>query len=183
MKILEHLSAMAIITIIMGLIYGSVQQTYRSNANDPQVQIAHDLRDHVQKGKALAFDDTIDLEKSLSVFREAYDENGLPLQSTGFLNGKMPQLPKGVFEYAKANGEHWVTWQPQSNVRMAMGIVHIANGPFAYLAVGRSLKEVEERVSQLTDMVFVAWILCIAVTAVNWLVTYYNYRKKNYTIA
>jgi len=45
------------------------------------------------------------------------NENGNPIQSTGFLNGKMPQLLKGVFEFAKANGEDWVTWQPQRNVR------------------------------------------------------------------
>src|SRR4029078_4443292 len=145
MKTIQHFSAMAIITIIMGLIYASVQQTYRSNANDPQIQIAHDLRDHLQKGKPLVFDDTIELEKSLSVFKEAYDQNGDPIQSTGFLNGKMPRLPKGVFKYAKANGEHWVTWQPQHKVRMAMGIVRIHAEPIAYLAVGRSLREVEER--------------------------------------
>ena len=48
MKFIQHLSAIAIITIIMGLIYASVQQTYRSNADDPQIQIAHDLRDHLQ---------------------------------------------------------------------------------------------------------------------------------------
>ena len=181
MKTIQHLSAMAIITIIMGLIYASVQQTYRSNANDPQVQIAHDLKTHLQKGKSLVFNETIELEKSLSVFTEAYDQNGNPLQSTGFLNGKMPHLPKGVFDYASANGEHWVTWQPQRNVRMAMGIVSVHAGPVAYLAVGRSLSEVEERVSRLTNMVFVGWILCMAVVLINWLVTYYSYRKENLT--
>jgi hypothetical protein len=179
MKTIQHLSAMAIITIIMGLIYASVQQTYRSNANDPQVQIAHDLRAHLQNGKPLLFNDTIELERSLSVFTEVYDQNGDPIQSTGFLNGKMPQLPKGVFEYASANGEHWVTWQPQRNVRMAMGIVRVHAGPIAYLAVGRSLREVEERVSRLTNMVFIGWLLCISVVLVNWLVTYYCYKKKN----
>jgi hypothetical protein len=177
MKIIQHLSAMAIITIIMGLIYASVQQTYRSNANDPQIQIAHDLRDYLQKGKPLAFDDTVDLERTLSVFKEAYDENKNPIQSTGFLNGRMPQIPKDVFEHAKANGEHWVTWQPQRNVRIALGIVSVNAGPIAYLAVGRSLREVEERVSRLITMVFIGWLLCMSVVLINWLVTYYNYKK------
>lgn len=178
MKIIQHLSAIAIITIITGLIYVSVQQTYRSNANDPQIQIAHDLRDHLQNGKNLVLDDTIDLEKSLSVFKATYDENGNLIQSTGFLNSKMPQLPKGVFESAKANGEDWITWQPQRNVRLAIGVVHVNAMPVAYIAVGRSLREVEERVSRLTQMVFIAWLLCISVVLINWLVTYYNYRKK-----
>lgn len=178
MKIIQHLSAIAIITIIIGLIYTSVQQTYRTNANDPQMQIANDLKGQLQKGKAIAFDDTVDLERSLAVFKEVCDDNGNPLQSTGFLNGKMPQLPKGVFENAKANGENWVTWQPERNVRMAMGIVHVNAAPIAYLAVGRSLWKVEERVSKLTSMVVIAWVLCICVVLVNWLVTYYNYKKR-----
>jgi hypothetical protein len=95
MKIIQHLSAIAIITIIMGLIYASVQQTYRSNADDPQAQIAYDMRDHLQKGKSLVFDHTVELGKSLSVFKETYDANGNAIQSTGFLNGRMPQLPEG----------------------------------------------------------------------------------------
>jgi hypothetical protein len=178
MKIIQHLSAIAIITIIMGLIYASVQQTYRSNADDPQAQIAYDMRDKLQKGKSLVFDDTIELGKSLSVFKESYDENGNAIQSTGFLNGRIPQLPKGVFELAKANGEHWITWQPQRGVRLATGIVRVNTAPVAYLVVGRSLKEVEERVSKLTSIVFVAWIFCLAIVLFNWLVTYYNFRKE-----
>lgn len=178
MKIYQHLSVMVIITIVMALIYASVQQTYRSNANDPQVQLAHDLRDRLQKGESLAFDDTVDLGSSLSIFKETYDRDGSPLQSTAFINGRIPRLPKGVFEYARANGEHWVTWQPQSGVRMATGIVRVDAAPVAYLAVGRSLKEVEERISNLTKMVFIGWILCIAVVLINWLVTYYHYQRK-----
>jgi len=180
MKIIPHLSAMAIITIIMGLIYVSVQQFYRSNANDPQVRIAYELRDHLRNGKPLSFTDTIELERSLSIFAEAYDENGDPMRSTGFLNGRMPQLPKDVFQYAKTNGEHWITWQPKQNIRMAIGIVRVQAGPIAYLAVGRSLKEVEARLSRLTNMLFVGWTLCIAIVLVNWLVIYYNCRKENW---
>lgn len=178
MRIIQHLSAIAIITIIMGLIFSSIQQTYRSNANDPQMQIAYDLRDHLQKGKTLAFDDTVDLEKSLAVFKELYDNNGNPLQSTGFLNGKMPQLPKGVFENAKANGGNWITWQPQRDVRMAMGIARVNAAPIAYVAVGRSLREVDARVSKLTTMVVIAWVLCVCVVLANGLLTYYNYKKR-----
>lgn len=177
MKIIQHFSAITIITIITGLIYASTQQNYRSNANDPQIQIAHELRDRLQKKQPLVFDDTIELEKSLSVFKETYDENGSPVQSTGFLNGKMPELPRGVFESAKKNGEDWITWQPQRNVRMALGVIRVNAMPVAYVAVGRSLREVEERVSRLTQMVFIAWILSVSVVLINWLITYYNHRN------
>jgi hypothetical protein len=179
MKIVQHLSAMVIVTIIMGLIYGSVQQTYRSNANDPQMQVAYDLRDHLERGQSLLFDDTVDLERSLSLFKETYDENGRPIQSTGFLNGRTPQLPKGVFGYANNKGEHWLTWQPKPGVRLATGIIRVHAAPVAYLVIGRSLREAEERVSGLIKMVFTAWLLCISVICVNWLVTYYQHRKNS----
>ena len=178
MKTVQHLSAMAIITFILVLVYTNVRQTYRSNANDPQVQIAHELKAQLQKGRPLAFDDSIELENSLSVFKGAYDKNGNPLQSTGFINGKVPRLPKNVFEYAKANGEHWITWQPQRNIRMATGIVRVNAEPIAYLAVGRSLREVEERSSRITKTIFMGWILCICVVLINWLITFYQINRK-----
>ena len=51
MKIFQPLSAVLVITIIMGLIYASVIQTYRSNTSDPQIQIVHDIKDRLQRDK------------------------------------------------------------------------------------------------------------------------------------
>jgi hypothetical protein len=178
MKITQHISAIVIVTMIIALIYAGVQQSYRTGADDPQVQMAHDLGDDLKIGRAIAFDDSIDLEKSMSVFTETYDEQGKPIQSSGFIKGKIPQLPSGVFDVARNLGEHRVTWQPQRKLRMAMCIVHVEAGPVAYLAVGRSLKEVEQRVSRFNTMVVIAWILCICVVLANWLVAYYHSRKK-----
>lgn len=178
MKSLQHFSTMILLTVIMCLVYAGIQQNYRSNANDPQIQIAHELRDRLQQGKPLIFDDTVTLERSLSVFKESFDAKGNPVQSTGFIYGRMPQLPKGVFEYAKAYGENRITWQPRGGIRMAAVIVAVNASPMAYLAVGRSLKEVEERISGLARMVFISWLLCISVVLINWLVTYYNHKKQ-----
>jgi hypothetical protein len=180
MKIIQHLSTIAIITVIVVLIYASVQQTYRSNANDPQIQVLHDLKDHLQKGKPVEsmFLDTIDLETSLSMFVETYDAGGKPIQSNGYLNGQLPQLPAGVMDNAKNLGENWVTWQPQKDVRMAMGITKVSAGPVSYVAVGRSLRETEDRVARLSQMLFAGWILTIAIALINWLVDYYQFRKK-----
>jgi len=179
MKTSPHLTAIAIITIIIGLIYCAVQQNYRSSANDPQVQIARELQGHLQKGNPLPFGDSVEMETSLSVFQQTYDKNANPLLSTGYLNGKVPRLPKGVFEYAKTNGEHWITWQPQENVRMATGIVRVNVGPVGYLVIGRSLNDVEKRRASMTKMIFMGWILCICVVLVNWLVTFYHYNRKD----
>jgi len=180
MKFLQHFSALVIITIIMALIYASVQQTYRANANDPQAQIIYDLRNDLQEGRPLpeVFSDSVDLEKSLAVFVEAYDANGNPIRSSGYLNGKFPQLPKGVFEYARRNGDHWVTWQPQRNVRMAVGIAKVNSNPVNYIVAGRSLHEVEERESGLSTMIFIAWILCCVVVLVNLFVHIIQMKKE-----
>src|SRR5450432_2619430 len=114
-----------IITIIFGVLYATVQQNYRSSADDPQIQMACEINLKLHEGKAINsfFADSISIAQSLSPFVVLYDANGKPLRSSGYLNGKMPELPRGVFDFAKANGEHNVTWQPQSGVRMAMVIV------------------------------------------------------------
>jgi hypothetical protein len=181
MKTLQHLGAIAIITIIMGLIYASVQQSYRTAANDPQVELARELKERLQKGESLQnkFSDTFDLASTLSVFVETYDAAGHPTQSNALLGGRLPQLPMGLLAHAKEAGEHWVTWQPRRGIRMAMGILAINTaGPVAYLAVGRSLRLTEERVSNLSFMVIVAWVLCAAVVLFHWLVA--TYYRKNY---
>ncbi len=46
-SVTTYFAAVIIITAIMGLIYVSVQQTYRTGANDPQLQIARDISNHL----------------------------------------------------------------------------------------------------------------------------------------
>src|SRR5215831_18440627 len=95
-NLLSHLTAVIIVTIVCGLIYATVQQSHRSAANDPQLQIAMDLKNAVENNQSLAkwmTDDTIEISQSLSVFKTLYDKNGEAVQSTGYLNGGLPQLP------------------------------------------------------------------------------------------
>src|SRR4051812_29546728 len=103
MKIWQHLAAIAIITIFSAIIYMCVQQSYRSNANDPQIQLANDLKTKAEKGQLPEdiFADTIELSHSLNVFVETFDEEGRPLRSNGLLDGKLPRLPQGVIDHAK----------------------------------------------------------------------------------
>ncbi|HEV7622155.1 MAG TPA: hypothetical protein VGO09_10490 [Flavisolibacter sp.] len=181
MNNIQHICALAIITIIMGLIYVSVQQVYRTTANDPQIQIAHDIVSRMNEGKSVEkyfAVDTIDLQNSGSVFLEMYNEEGKPLRSTGLLKGELPQLPAGVINFAKVKGEDWVTWQPAKDVRMAMVLVRTAAAPFFIIAVGRSLAEVENRVSRLTTVIFICWILCIIILLASWITQYYSIRSK-----
>jgi len=170
-----------IITIIFGVVYATVQQNYRSGADDPQIQIACDINLKLHEGKAINsfFADSVSIAQSLSPFVVLYDANGKPQCSSGYLNGKMPELPRGVFDFAKANGEHNVTWQPQRGVRMAMVIVTSNSSPVGFVAAGRSLQEVEIREHNLITMIFIGWILCIALILFHAVLQFYNKTKNN----
>ncbi|HEX5155349.1 MAG TPA: hypothetical protein VFW07_28100 [Parafilimonas sp.] len=179
LSIVTHLSAAIIITVVMLLIYACAQQSYHSTANDPQLQIARDLSDdlsNVKSGKQFLDADTIDIAKSLAVFTALFDAAGKPIQSTGLLDGKLPLPPEGIFEFAGANMENVLTWQPRPGVRMAMVFEKIKEPGQGFVAAGRSLKEVEIREGNLVKMIGLAWAACLGVLLVNLSVQLY-YRK------
>jgi len=118
--------------------------------------------DHFMSG------DTIEISKSLAIFKVLYDANGQPLQATGLLDGGLPKMPKGVFDFAKSHGENVLSWQPRKEVRMAMVIKSVQSSGVAFVAVGRSLEEIEKREANLVNMIFMGWILCLAVLLFHW---------------
>jgi hypothetical protein len=179
---LDFLFVVTIITIVFGVVYASVQQCYRSGADDPQIQLVRDINLKLHEGKSIErfFDDSINIAQSLSPFVVLYNANGKPLRSSGYLNGKMPELPAGVFDFARANNEHDVTWQPQVGVRMAMAILYSNSSQVGFIAAGRSLQEVEIREHNLVTMIIIGWIMCIAVILFHAVLQFYkikNYKK------
>jgi sensor histidine kinase regulating citrate/malate metabolism len=177
---LNYSTAMLIVTIITGILFIAVQQNYRTNANDPQVQMANDIATKIKTGKSMAnfFADSVDLESSLSPFVVLYDDHAQPLQSSGSLDGKMPRLPAGVFEYVKKRGEERVTWQPRPGIRMAMVILRSNFSPVGYIAVGRSLNEIEIREAGLRNLAMLSWVIIIGILLVSGLIHYNLYRKR-----
>lgn len=178
--IITHLAAAIIITGILLLIYASVQQVYRSSANDPQIQLARQASADMCAGKSInkyfSFD-TISLTQSLATFIELFDKNGQPLKSTGLLNGSLPQLPAGIFEFTKQNKEDILTWQPQPGVRMAMVCELIEPPCEGYIAVGRSLKETEIRAANLVKIISITWIACMLVLLTHSIIYAYCLKK------
>ena len=171
-----------IITIIFLIIYAVVQQTYRTGANDPQMQMAQEINSKLEQNRSIEkfFADTIDIAQSLSVFNVLYDYAGKPIRSSGYLNNKMPELPQGVLEFAKKNTEHDVTWQPEPGVRMAMVIVSSNSAPVSFVASGRSLQEVEMRVHDLITIIFFGWMICVALVLLQAAFNFHNGRKTNF---
>jgi hypothetical protein len=177
----SHFTVLIIVSVLCGLIYATVQQVHRAAANDPQIQIATDMRNAIENNHSLSKwmnDDSIDIAKSLSVFKTMFAKNGSPVQSTGLLEQQAPRLPHGVLDFTDVHGENLVTWQPQSGVRVAMVVEAVHSPQIAYVAVGRSLKEVEKRESILTTMVFVAWLVCIGIICLHFLLTYLNQKNQ-----
>jgi hypothetical protein len=176
MRILSTLSRIAIITVVLLFMYASVQQNYRSLANDPQLQIARDISLRLKEGKSIEHifpADSIDIAKSLGVFAVLYDNNERPLRSSALLDGKIPQLPKGVFDFTKSHGEDVITWQPRSGVRMAMVVVLVQSPATGFVAVGRSLNEVEIRESNLVQMVLLCWLIGMGIIVATELIQYW----------
>ena len=180
-SLLDYFFLIAIITIIFGVMYVTVQQSYRSGADDPQIQLARDISSRLIEGESVdkVFTDSINIAQSLSPFLVLYDANEKPIRSSGYLNGRMPEMPPGVFDVAKINSEHNVTWQPQKGLRLAMVIVKTNSSPVGFVAAGRLLQEVEIRVHNLVTMIVIGWILCVGLILLYGVVEYYKHRINN----
>ena len=161
------------VTLLCGLFYAVVQQNYRQTLNDPQVQIAEDVALLLRSGAKptdLAPQQQIDIAASLSPWFAIYDANGVPVVSSGLLNGAMPQPPQGVFaEVLTRSRENRLSWQPQADVRQAIVVVETNDG---FVVAGRNMRETERRISQVGIMVALGWAATLCATLIAaWLVT------------
>jgi hypothetical protein len=169
-NILKSWLPLVIITTgLCGLVYLTTQQVLRMNANDPQIQMAGDTAAALETGVSpagLLPDQQVDIATSLSPFLVIYNDQGIPQVSTGLLHGELPELPAGVFQYVKKNGEDRITWQPEPGVRVAAVVVRYAGEQSGYVMAGRSLREVEKRVDQLGTIATIAWMVIQVVSLV-----------------
>jgi hypothetical protein len=157
----QFISLSMVLTLACGICYVAVQQSLRQSANDPQIQMAEDTAAALARGEALeAFGESgkkIDMARSLSPFLIIFDDNGQPVVSTVQLNGQTPAPPAGVLAYAKTHGENRVTWQPRPGVRNATVIIHYAGQKSGFVLAGRSLREVQARISAIGRLIAAGW--------------------------
>lgn len=151
-----------IITALSGLIYLTGQQILRLGANDPQIQISEDIAGRL--GQSATFppfpsSNAIDIAKSLNTFIMILDDQGKQIYSSASLDGKLPSVPSGVFDYARSHNQSRITWQPKPNVRSAIVITKFGDKSKGFALVGRSLREVEEREEDLAKVVGLGWIV------------------------
>jgi hypothetical protein len=155
------------VTLLCGLVYAAVQQTYRQGANDPQLQMASDAAAALGAGQpasAVVPAAKVQMASSLAPYLIIFDDAGRVLASSVELNGAVPVPPVGVLEAARGRGENRVTWQPAPAVRSAAVVVRYGGVQPGFVLAGRSLREVEARVDELTLTVGLAWAITLAAT-------------------
>jgi hypothetical protein len=138
------------------LVYLSVQQSWRHAANDPQVQMAGDIRDTLNRDRvppeAVLPSRQIDIADSLSPFVSVLDDAGNVVATSGRLRGQARTVPAGVLDHARVSGEERVTWQPEPGVRVAAVVMPVAGALRGFVVVGRSLRESEARTRQFGQL-------------------------------
>lgn len=166
----------AIVTVLCGTMYFSIQHVYRSNADDPQVEAASEITQFINQGAPLEaiVDDTrnTDMENSLSTFVMIFDSEKQLVGASASLNGETPTPPIELFEQAKQRGgEYRITWEPKENVRIA-SVIKVAENDAGYVLVGRNLKEVEARFAKVTNVIGIGWIGLLLLSGIlTWLFT------------
>lgn len=161
------------VTLTAFLVYGTVQHSFRSSANDPQIQITEDLASKLADGAdpsaLLAGEEHVDISKSLATFTVIFDDKGDAITSTGNLHGKnIPSPPSGVLDYAREHGQNRITWQPEQKIRQAIVVTYFdgGEGRSGYVLAGRSLREIELREKNMVFQIFMWWGIALIVTII-----------------
>lgn len=153
----------AVLTILFGTAYGIGQQILRLSANDPQIQLAHEVAMQLDQGTQV--EDVVgaykvNLSQSLASFVIIYDKSGTAVAGTGYLDGVRPQVPIGVLKAADTKSDNRVTWQPKDDVRIAS--VTVAAKHY-YVLAGRSLREVEAREQKIFYIALSGWVASLLI--------------------
>jgi hypothetical protein len=169
-KSLPWLAVLAIIILVFGTIYTVVQQSQRMDANYPQIQIAEDTAAALNQGvKPNTFvQDKVNINASLAPFVIVYNKYGHLVTGSGYLNGKVPTIPYGVLAAANGQTYNFVTWQPESGIRIAT--VSVAANNY-YVLSGRSLTEVEKNETKSLQLSMLGGIASLVVLAMVFMLT------------
>ena len=152
--------------------YWAVQQYNRQSFNDPQIQLAEDAAARFNQGETPAAVTQglapVDVRASIAPWVEVYDASGAPIAGNAVLEGAPVNLPSGVFDTStwrepiighhlnrSPQNQNRFTWQPRTDVRAAVVLIHLNNNE--YVASGRNIREAENRIALLTGGWALAW--------------------------
>lgn len=193
-RIAPWILAAGLVTGICFMIGIISQQIFRLNANDPQIQIAEDFArasvqnqftDETLRSSFEMFTPAklqVNTEISLSPWIQIYSETGEVFLSSAVLSDgvSVPHIPRGIFKEVDKHGELRVTWQPKKEVRQAIVVTKFTGLKNGYFVAGKSLAEVEKRISHLWWVIGILWgfiVIGIGLVAI-WYFGYFPELKK-----
>ena len=157
----QLITLLALITVVIGTMYGMVQQSIRLSAYDAPRQA---IDAFVANRDASESNFThINLAADSNVFVIVYDAQGHAVGGDGYLGNKLAVVPIGVLKHARSGHENTVTWQPQSGVRLA---TVVAKDGDQYILAGQSLKPYEDRTSRIIRIAVLGWLIAVMLTLV-----------------
>lgn len=162
--IASWLPVAAAASVLAFTVYAAVQQAQRSDANDPQLQIAHDAVSALEGGAApaeVASRPVVDVTTSESPWVVVYGADGSILASSGTFDGHAPEVPDDVLADAR-HDELVFSWEPQPDLRFATVATPYDDG---VVVAARSMAEVERRESRTLAIVAGGWALALAAAA------------------
>jgi hypothetical protein len=154
------------VTLTLGAAYSMGQQSARLAANDAPASLAESSKKLLESGSdpsEVISKQQANLRTDNWPFTIVTDSSRHVLASSAVLDGKTPLPPAGVFDYTSAHGTDKITWQPDNNVRLAIYSTTYKSGSGSgYIISGQSLKQTEDRISRLTLIAFVAWVIIVS---------------------
>jgi hypothetical protein len=154
----------ALAVLVSGMVYLTEQQSYRSTANDPQLQMATDAVNALNTGadpQSVVPATKLDIASSLAPYLAIYDANAQLVAASATQHGQPLDVPSGVFQSATANSPNVVTWQAKTGERNAIVVMPYTTG---YVLAGRSLRPTEAREDQLLWQVAAACLVTLGGT-------------------
>jgi hypothetical protein len=184
--------SVVLVTLFCLLLLFVLRSVVRQGANDPQVQIAEDVA-RVFSGNQFT-DETlrssfetfvpskmqVDIGLSLSPWIQVYDASGEVIASSATIQEAQttPRVSTELFEGLQKRDQIRLTWKPQKGIRQAIVITKFSGLRSGYVVVGRSLREAEDQIRIVTEIISATWfvmvflIACVAVWTFGYFTTF-----------
>ena len=169
-RIVPWLAAAAVVSALFATMYGVAQQIERQGASDAPERLATQIASQLssQSIDELDVSTHVDLASSEALFFVIYDSSDTPVAGTGYLNGSLATVPRGVIASTRSSGHDRVSWQTPSGLRFAT--VELKAGDKVVVA-GQSLAPSETRTISLARWIGAAWLATLLIGAAFYLVT------------
>lgn len=169
-----------ILSLTAGLFLIIIRQDIRKISYNPQAKISQDLSINLAEGftpqEAIAGVPIINPTATDKLFVIIYDNNEKVAGTTADFNGKVPVLPKSVFEYTKNIAEKRMIWEPYPGVRIAAVINRYGGENPGYILAGVNSDKTDKKINDLNFKIFKLGVYGIFVSVIAGLIASFSTR-------